>query len=279
MKTIKHIVLFSILSIALALSSCEKEEVDTVKPVIEVSGPAEDAVLYIGSGIHFEVEFSDDVELKSYKVDIHSNFDGHSHKSLLAEGAEWHFQQSWDFDAGQKNAHVHHHEIVVPEQINGEPIATGNYHFMIYCTDAAGNETWTAVPVEIQESADETAPVFSNMAAPSANRSFSTNDVITISGTVTDNQHLMGVFVAIMPEGATNEQATADDCFAVMLHEHVHEVSTHNFTASITVGQAQDNNEPAKNITWTAGNYFIIVKSPDESGNVVFSEKYPIVIQ
>ena len=30
-------------------------------------------------GVHFEMDLSDDVMLKSYKIEIHSNFDHHSH--------------------------------------------------------------------------------------------------------------------------------------------------------------------------------------------------------
>ncbi len=280
MKNIKFSIIVFMLAVAGIFSSCEKDEADTVQPVIEVSGPEANEVLYVGSKIHFEVDFSDDVELKSYKVDIHDNFDGHTHKSTKHEGTPWHFQQSWDFEAGKKSAHVHHHEIVIPTEIAGEEVATGDYHFMVYCTDAAGNESWVAIDVEIQEPTDTELPVISNVTAPTANQSFATDDVITISGTVSDNDHLAGLFVAIMPEGATNEQANPTDCFAVMLHEHddVHGKASYDFTASITVGQAQDNNNPPKNITWTAGNYYILIKSPDESGNVGFSEQYPIVI-
>lgn len=281
MQTIKFSLIIFILAIAGMFSSCEKDEADTEKPVIEVSGPEADKVLYVGSEIHFEVDFSDNVELKSYKVDIHDNFDGHTHKSTKHEGTAWHFQKSWDFDAGQKNTHIHHHEIAIPTEIEGEKVATGDYHFMVYCTDAAGNESWVAIDVEIQEAKDTEIPVISTVTAPAVNKSFTTDDVITISGTVTDNDHLAGIFVAIMPEGATNEQVTPTDCFAVMLHEHdaVHGQSSYNFTASITVGQAKDNNNPSKTITWTPGNYFILIKSPDESGNVVFSSQYPIIIE
>lgn len=41
--------------------------------------------------------------------------------------------------AGAKNASIHHHEILIPA--NATP---GNYHLMVYCTDAAGNEAHLA---------------------------------------------------------------------------------------------------------------------------------------
>jgi len=282
MKILKYLMATMLLSALFFATSCEKDDKDTQKPIITISAPEENEVLYIGSEIHFEVDFSDDVELKSYKVDIHSNFDGHDHKSALTDDSvAFTFQKSWNFDAGLKNSHVHHHEIVIPSEIDGKEISQGDYHFMVYCTDAAGNESWVAAPVKILKSTDLDAPTFSNIVAPTNNQVFANGQTITISGTVSDNEHLDGLFVAIMPEGATNEQVNPTDCFAVMLHEHdaVHEQQTYNFTASINVGQLQDNNTTPKNITWTAGNYFLIVKSPDESGNVGFSTQYPIVIE
>lgn len=49
---------------------------DTTKPVIDLKSPAEGGVLAIGSehGVHFEMDLSDDVMLKSYKIEIHNNF-------------------------------------------------------------------------------------------------------------------------------------------------------------------------------------------------------------
>jgi len=281
MKKLKYLTAIMLLTVVLFATSCEKDEEDTQKPVITIEGPEQNEVLYLGSGIHFEVEFSDDTELKSYKVDIHSNFDGHTDKSTQHDSISWSFQKSWNFDAGQKNALVHHHEIVIPKEYDGKEISQGNYHLMIYCTDAAGNESWIAIPVKIMKSADKIAPTFSKIVAPTTNQVFANGTTIQISGTVSDDNHLDGLFIAIMPENATNEQVDPTNCLAVMVHEHdaVHEKQTYDFTASIVVGQAQDKNNPAKNVTWKPGNYFIIVKSPDESGNVGFSQKYPIVIQ
>lgn len=127
-------------------SSCDKdgESSDTVKPVINLVDPEEGATLRIGDdhGVHFDAELSDDVMLKSYKVDIHPNFDGHVHSASLKAASEttvdFTFNKSWDI-SGKKNADIHHHEIKIPA--NATP---GNYHLMIYCTDAAGNEAHLA---------------------------------------------------------------------------------------------------------------------------------------
>lgn len=38
-----------------------------------------------------------------------------------------------------KNTKVHHHDIVIPADA-----APGDYHLMVWCTDAAGNQTEVA---------------------------------------------------------------------------------------------------------------------------------------
>lgn len=124
----------------LTFSSCDKEKTaDTVKPAIHLIAPEEGETLEIGDehGIHLEMELSDDVKLNSYKVDIHPNFDGHSHTRAASETVDFRYVNRWDVTG--KNAHIHHHDIKIPS--NATP---GNYHLMVYCIDAAGNETFVA---------------------------------------------------------------------------------------------------------------------------------------
>ncbi|NJK94244.1 MAG: DUF4625 domain-containing protein [Bacteroidetes bacterium] len=152
-------VLIYAVTIAAFVWSCSKDDdKDTTKPVIELEEPADGDTLFIGYDFHLEMELSDDVQLKSYKVDIHNNFDGHTHTKSTAVAGVWSFTKSWDV-SGSKNAHIHHHEIGVPTTVDGVPIAKGKYHFTVYCTDAAGNESylvrnivvWDGVPHEEEE--------------------------------------------------------------------------------------------------------------------------------
>jgi hypothetical protein len=137
------------------LSNGCKEDSDTTKPVIHLIEPAEGDVLQIGDedGVHFEVEFSDNEMLASYKVNFHPNFDGHTHALLPRAGesvetVDFEFEKSWNISG--KNAKIHHHEIKIPE--NATP---GDYHLMVYCTDAAGNEAYIAVNVELSHEGGE----------------------------------------------------------------------------------------------------------------------------
>ncbi|MDR3218054.1 MAG: DUF4625 domain-containing protein [Dysgonamonadaceae bacterium] len=141
LKIVFFICLMAIFSIV--LNSC-KEDSDTTKPVINLIEPAEGDALQIGgeNGVHFEVEFSDNEMLASYKVNIHSNFDGHTHARASGASVDYEFEKSWSISG--KNADIYHHEITIPE--NATP---GDYHLMVYCTDAAGNESHIAVNVAL----------------------------------------------------------------------------------------------------------------------------------
>ncbi len=148
-----YIQFIGILTILLAFAACEDDFVDTTKPVIRIEAPANNDTLYIGHDVHFDCEFEDDTELHSYKIDIHNNFDGHTHKSARIEGEEtpFSYSNSWTFTPGQKNATVHHHELIIPELIDNLPVAHGKYHFGIFCTDKAGNESHIFIDVVLAE--------------------------------------------------------------------------------------------------------------------------------
>ncbi len=135
--------------------ACDKEEGDVTKPVIQLEAPTEGGTLYAGSDVHFDMDLSDNVALGSYKVDIHNRFDGHDHevKSTNEEGHDhepFEFQKTWSDIAGLRNAHIHHHEIVIPE--NATP---GEYCFTVYCVDQAGNQSMVVKHINIAESNGE----------------------------------------------------------------------------------------------------------------------------
>jgi hypothetical protein len=78
MKTKFYFLVISLLAIcSVCLPACDNDEKgDVTKPVIDLIEPEEGAVLKIGNGkgVHFEMNLSDDVMLRSYKINIHNNF-------------------------------------------------------------------------------------------------------------------------------------------------------------------------------------------------------------
>jgi hypothetical protein len=134
------------LAAILAITPVSCESGDTTKPVINLTEPAEGDILQIGEDVHFEMEVSDNDLLREYKVEIHSNFDGHSHEATRAgeDLVPFYFEQTWSDISGKKNASVHHHDIVIPA--NAEP---GDYHLEVFCTDASGNEAYIVRNIEL----------------------------------------------------------------------------------------------------------------------------------
>lgn len=59
------------------------------------------------------------------------------------------FKKSFDL-SDLRNAHIHHHDIVIPENA-----AEGNYHLVVYCTDAAGNQSLVARDIIFSHDAEE----------------------------------------------------------------------------------------------------------------------------
>ena len=96
-------------SVFTACSDSDNPLNDTTKPVIDLKSPTEGQTLTIGSehGVHFEMDLSDDVMLKSYKIEIHSNFDHHSHDTRAAgTTVDFAFNRAYDVSE-QKTAHIH----------------------------------------------------------------------------------------------------------------------------------------------------------------------------
>lgn len=163
----KNVFILSVLAISFAFgfSSCQKEEVDIEQPTITLNSPTAHAVLTIGDehGVHLDMELADNVALSSYKINIHANFDGHHHAprqkapsiSAQNDSVPFEFTKIWTDINGQKTAKIHHHEIIIPKELNGKPVKTGDYHLIIYCLDKAGNESYTAVEMELSYSSND----------------------------------------------------------------------------------------------------------------------------
>ena len=144
---------FFLLAISLVtgylFSACSDDDADTTKPEIQLHEPENGDSLLIGANVHFEADFSDNETLGSYLVEIHNNFDGHDHKTSAtrADGEAFSFKKSYDL-GGLRNSHVHHHDIVIPD--NATP---GAYHLVVYCTDAAGNQSLVARDIVLSHEA------------------------------------------------------------------------------------------------------------------------------
>ena len=139
--SIKLIALFTLTFFA-ACSSDDDEILDSEKPEITINDPVVDEVFQVGGELHFDIDLSDNDALKSYKVDIHNNLDGHTHSGVLnstvgtkqsSSISPWAHNESFQIEGTPKTYHAHKH-IEIPDNI-----AEGPYHLGITVIDMSGN--------------------------------------------------------------------------------------------------------------------------------------------
>ncbi len=97
-------------------------------------------------------QLSDDIELGSYNIEIHNNFDHHTHSTSSADCPmdpqkqpehPWVYNQDFSIPNGLQTFNAKH-EIAIPTDID-----PGDYHFMIRLTDHAGWQQLHAVAIKI----------------------------------------------------------------------------------------------------------------------------------
>lgn len=155
----KHIYSFILLC---ALCACSSSDDGTPKdmeqPVITDTGitanPIDCQTYRRGETIAFNYVFKDDTELGKYNIEIHNNFDHHTHSTSAADCEmeakknpinPWVYNKDFDIPAGQR-LYTSRIDIPIPEGID-----TGNYHFMIRLTDRAGWQQLKSVAIKITE--------------------------------------------------------------------------------------------------------------------------------
>ncbi len=270
MKTNKTISFIFLVASTLFFTSCEKDD-DVAKPTINnlEIGIANNHVAYAGADLHIEAEVEAVNNIDLITVEIHQE-----------EGSSDEIVASYDEYTGLKNTTFHQH-IDIPAET-----PTGTYHVHITVTDQAGYQTTVEEEIGIQELTDEEAPEITITSAPENGQAFSSNETISISGEITDNITLAGMFVALVKESDNISDTDVDDenpNVIVMFHTHDFEDPDETeFTASIAVGAKNDNNMTPAPIqgenAWRPGNYYILVKSKDAKNNWAISNHYPIVI-
>ena len=147
------------LTLLCALCACSSSDDDTkdmTYPVINttdiVAIPTDCDVYQRGEVIPVSFLFTDDTELGAYNIEIHNNFDHHTHSTSSVECPmetakkpvnPWVYNQDFTIPAGQRSFSACH-DIKIPEDID-----PGDYHFMVRLTDRAGWQQMHAVAIKI----------------------------------------------------------------------------------------------------------------------------------
>ncbi len=252
------------------LVSCDKEETD--KPTISdfELGLEDSKTGYLNSDLHVEAEVVAAGTISTVEIEIH-----------LEESEEegWVYDSIFTEFSGLKNTTFHKH-IDIPSDAD-----TGSYHFHFIVTDMEGYQTEVEDDLYVTYPTDSVAPEVSVTSAPNENQIFADGDVISISGTITDNQKLGGLYIGLVRADQNLEDSEVDATNTItLLHTHdFEEGDSYTFSANIEVGASQDNNITPKDITgdisWQTSDYYIVVKCKDAYGaNWAFSDHYPIKI-
>ena len=237
---------------------------------------------YAGGDVHIEAEVVAEGKISTIAVEIHEAGEGEDHDHDHEHDHGFEFDSTYTEFANLYNTTFHKHvDIPVTAEV-------GTYHFHFIVTDLQGKQTEVEVEdFEVLQIVDETAPAISVTSSPTDGQTFSNGQTITITGSVSDNVSLAGMFIGLVR--AEDNIADADVGGAnakviPMLHTHdFPNVDEYDFNASIDVGAANDNNMTPAPIegenAWKSTDYYILIRVKDQSNNWTFSAHYPIKIQ
>ena len=135
-------------------SSTKDKETPVISDEGIVSSPTDCQVYKRGEVIPVRYLFKDNRELGSFNIEIHNNFDHHTHGTSASDCKldekknpvkAWVYNESFDIPAGQKE-YASTVNITIPDTID-----VGDYHFMLRLTDKVGWQEIKAISIKITD--------------------------------------------------------------------------------------------------------------------------------
>jgi len=274
--------LFAFMTLAsLTLSSCEDELMSPEISDVEI-GYNDSRIAYLGSDLHIEGNIVAKAKIAKIILTIHpegeaEHMNAQKIISITNHSEEWEVDSTYTGKyAGVKNTNFHEH-IDIPA--NAE---IGHYHFHLIVIDMDGNSTEIQTEIELQNPvADGKLPVITVTSAPTDGQVFANGQTISISGTITDAAGLSGAYIGLVKSDSELADAQVNSSNSItLLHFHdFADPKSYSFSVNIVVGALLDNDLTPKSITWSSGDYYILVKVPAIDGEVGFSAHYPVKIE
>jgi len=149
----------AMLLLVVGFTSCQskEDEIDTQPPVIDMAFadafPQQCEVLQRGETYSIVALFTDNFQLGSYSLDIHHNFDHHTHSTDVIECERqpskipvnpWLIIEGHEIPSGQR-----HYQVSLPLSVPTD-VDTGDYHLMIKLTDKEGWQTIKGISISIR---------------------------------------------------------------------------------------------------------------------------------
>jgi hypothetical protein len=265
MQKIKFLTLIAAI-ITLSIS-CKKNNVES--PVITdfELGIDNSNQGYVGTGTHVEAQVEAEGRIEKIEIHIHPED---------APGSTWEEEIEYTDAQGLRNTTFHEHFDIPADA------AEGTYHFHFEVYDQEGNVSEIERDLEVSILNDNIMPVVTvTTPANTDGQTFTTGQTITVEGNISDNIGISGLLVGLVKvSDALDDAAVTYQNSIVLLHTHdFAEPDDVDFTASIVVGAAQDNNPTPQDITWESTEYYLLVKAPNLGGNGAgYSAHYPVTI-
>lgn len=142
----KKVFLFGMAAIFAACSSdgtSEEPYVDTEKPTVEIITPNEDQQIPLGEMLYLKAHLKDNVQLASYKIEIHSAEDGHHHRS---ETHPFTYNKQGTMESSESFIDQ---GITIPTDIT-----PGHYHIGVFAIDNSGNQNQVFKTIVLGEDHD-----------------------------------------------------------------------------------------------------------------------------
>ncbi|GAF03609.1 DUF4625 domain-containing protein [Saccharicrinis fermentans] len=160
---LRTVVLFLAVGTMAVLTSCQNDDdIDDLKPEIDIT--IEDAfpahcsdTIYFGEPFILKVRFTDNEELGSFSLDIHHNFDHHSHSTEFMECEldpeknpvnPYTIIEEYDIPEGLEE-YVTDFPITIPSSDASGLFDEGDYHFHISLTDKNGWSTQVGIGIKM----------------------------------------------------------------------------------------------------------------------------------
>lgn len=140
------------------LVSCSKSDTDQTYPEINMTEPGAFPnncdTLFIGQSFTFKAQFTDNQSLGTFSLEIHNNFDHHTHSTDVVECVA-------DPDKIAVNPFLFIQEYPIPDGSTTydaelsisipDGVDFGDYHFLIRLTDAEGWQTIKGMSVKLAD--------------------------------------------------------------------------------------------------------------------------------
>ena len=159
MKAIK--IISGLLFVLFVFTTCSKKDIDDQDPEIDLTisdaFPTNCDTLYFGEAFTFKVLFTDNFELGSFSIDIHNNFDHHSHTTEVTECSLDEIKtpenpylsiEEYDIPEGL-DAYETSLKISIPNGNDNGVFDEGDYHFFISLVDKEGWSTQKGLSIKI----------------------------------------------------------------------------------------------------------------------------------